>query len=289
MLSTHTIIVNFNAGDWLSRSIASALAGTSGAISVIDNQSEDDSLKRAQQQFSGQARIRWVSNAENRGFAAANNQVLAELESDVAVLLNPDCEMNEQTLEPILQAFESDPSIALASCRILNQDGSPQVTCKRRFPTPASALARMLQVHRFFPNSTRFQNFDYGDTITEEDGVDYVEAISGAFMVVRKTAIEEVGLLDEAYFMHCEDLDWCKRFELAGWKVAFVSEASVIHAKGVSSASRPIQVLRTLHAGMDLYFDKFYKNQYSWLMRMTVKLGIWMSLQTRILAIRLGL
>lgn len=289
MPSTHTIIVNFNAGDWLLRSIASALAGTSGLITVVDNLSEDESFKLAKNRFSEERRIRWIGNNENRGFAAANNQVLAELENDYAILLNPDCEMNEQTLEPILRAFALDSSIALASCRILNQDGSPQVTCKRRFPTPSSALARMLQLHRFFPNSAGFQNFDYGDTVTENDGVEYIDAVSGAFMVVRKAAIEQVGLLDEAYFMHCEDLDWCKRFSLEGWKVAFVSESSVIHAKGVSSASRPVRVLRTLHAGMDLYFDKFYKHQYSWFTRMIVKLGIRASLLVRIFAIRLGL
>ena len=215
--------------------------------------------------------------------------MLTGLDSDYAVLLNPDCEINQQTLQPILAAFEADSCIGIASCRILGEDGCLQITCKRRFPTPGSALARMLQLHYLFPESRRFANFDFGDQASEYDGVQYVEAVSGAFMVVRKEALQQVGLLDEAYFMHCEDLDWCKRFELAGWKVAFVSEASVVHAKGVSSASRPIAVLRTLHAGMNRFFDKFYRTQYSWFMRMLVKLGIWVSLQLRIFAARIGL
>jgi len=192
-------------------------------------------------------------------------------------------------MTPILDAFEQDETIGLASCRILNEDGSLQATCKRRFPTPASALARMLQLHRLFSGSGKFENFDYGNTAKENDGIEYVEAVSGAFMVVRKTALQEVGLLDEEYFMHCEDLDWCKRFEQCGWKVAFVSEASVMHAKGISSASRPIQVLRTLHAGMDRFFDKYYQSDYSWLTRKIVRLGIKISLQLRIIASRLGL
>jgi len=188
--------------------------------------------------------------------------------------MNPDCELNDQTLPLLLNSFEHTPEMGLASCRILNEDGSLQVTCRRRFPTPWSALVRLLLLHRLFPNNVQFADFDYGadDVISEQ--VEFVDAISGAFMMVRKQALEDVGLLDEGYFMHCEDLDWCKRFQQSEWKVGFVSNASVMHAKGVSSRSRPIKVLWTLHKGMNRFFDKFYKTEYSWLTRFTVKIGI---------------
>jgi len=96
-------------------------------------------------------------------------------------------------------------------------------------------------------------------------------------MVVRKEAMHKVGLLDDDYFMHCEDLDWCKRFELAGWKVGFIQKVAVSHAKGVSSRSRPVRVLWTLHRGMDRFFDKFYRTQYNWLVYLVVKAGIYLS------------
>ena len=281
MSRSHIIIVNYNADDWLSRAVGSALRHSDGVVTVVDNASSDQSVVTTQSMIND-PRLRWILNKHNLGFAAANNQVLESLDSEFAVLMNPDCELSSDALEVIFAAFDQNPKMGLASCRISNSDGSTQSTCRRRFPTPWSALMRMLQLHRLFPNNPSFANFDYGDSIDiNSTQVETVEAISGAFMVARKSAIENVGLLDQEYFMHCEDLDWCKRFALAGWSVGFVPSVSVLHAKGVSSQSRPIAVLWTLHKGMNRFFDKFYRDQYSWLLRSTVKLGIIASFVTR--------
>lgn len=278
--TTHIIIVNYNAGEWLERSVRSALTHSNGQITVVDNNSTDDSVANARANFSDQ-RLEWVLNTENLGFAAANNQIMQTSDADFYVLMNPDCELGEQTLSAILSVFRQHAEIGLTSCRILNSDGSLQATCRRRFPTPWSALVRMLQLHRLFPGSPKFASFDYGDQIDTTLGVEIVDAISGAFMVARKTAVIDVGLLDEQYFMHCEDLDWCMRFAQSGWKVGFVPDVSVIHAKGVSSQSRPIGVLLTLHKGMDRFFDKFYQQESSVALRLVVKLGIAVSFLSR--------
>jgi GT2 family glycosyltransferase len=280
MLSTHIIIVNYNAGDWLQRSIGSALDYSDGDVTVVDNQSHDSSVIDAQSVFDD-ARLEWQLNDQNIGFAAANNQVLKGLNCDLAVLMNPDCEITQHSLSLIVEAMQSDPHIGLASCRILNDDGSLQTTCRRRFPTPWSAFVRLLKFDRMFPNNPKFSNFDYADGLDANSPTEYIEAISGAFMVARMSAVHQVGLLDEDYFMHCEDLDWCKRFELNDWKVALVPAAVVTHAKGVSSKSRPLRVLYTLHTGMNLFFDKFYNAEYSLPMRLLVKFGIAMSLVAR--------
>ncbi|MFT5572075.1 MAG: GT2 family glycosyltransferase [Cryomorphaceae bacterium] len=271
--STHIVIVNYNAGDWLQRSISSALRFSTGQITVVDNDSTDGSLEIAQASFSD-ARINWQANTQNVGFAAANNQVIKTNDAEFLVLMNPDCELEENTLVELIAAFREHSQMGLASCRILNSDGSLQATSRRRFPTPWSAMVRMLQLHQVMPNNPRFASFDYGDRVDNTLGIEFVEAISGAFMVARKSAADQVGLLDEGYFMHCEDLDWCMRFSHSGWKVGFLPNVAVTHAKGVSSRSRPIAVLFTLHKGMDRFFDKFYKNDYPWLLRMVVKLGI---------------
>lgn len=273
MLNTHIVIVNYNAGEWLQRSVQSALDFSQGKITVVDNASSDGSVSTTQSLIQD-ARVEWQLNAHNVGFAAANNQVLNSLEEDFAVLMNPDCELNQDTLSAILTAMHADPRIGMASCRILNEDGSLQASCRRRFPTPWSAFVRLLALNKLFPSNPRFADFDYGDQFSNDAPVEMVEAISGAFMVVRREALQQVGTLDERYFMHCEDLDWCKRFELANWKVAFVPAAELIHAKGVSSKSRPIRVLYTLHKGMNRFFDKFYKQEYSLPLRIFVKLGI---------------
>lgn len=288
---THIIIVNYNAGNWLKRSIDSALNFSVGAVTVVDNASTDSSVEDVQAEIQS-SRLKWQLNDNNLGFAAANNQVLKQVESEFAVLMNPDCELDDSSIQPILEAMDSDSHIGLASGRICNEDGTLQATCRRRFPTPWSAVVRLLQLNKLFPNSPKFADFDYGHLDLVDDDrcnssssseVENVEAISGAFMVARMSAVNEVGLLDEAYFMHCEDLDWCKRFELAGYKVAFVPKAKLVHAKGVSSRSRPIRVLYTLHKGMNRFYDKFYKDQYPLPLRLTVKLGIGASFCARAL------
>lgn len=280
MASTHIIIVNYNAGGWLQRSVGSALKFSHGGVTVVDNLSQDSSIIDARAVFDN-ARLEWQLNHQNLGFAAANNQVLLGLDCDYAVLMNPDCEINQNTLSLIIEAMQSDAQIGLASCRILNEDGTLQTTCRRRFPTPWSALVRILRLDRLFPDNPKFSNFDYADGLDASGPVEQVEAISGAFMVARMSAVRQVGLLDEDYFMHCEDLDWCKRFELNHWKVALVPAAVVTHAKGVSSRSRPIRVLYTLHMGMNRFFDKFYQAEYSFPVRLLVKIGISMSFVAR--------
>jgi len=302
MSNTHIVIVNYNAGDWLRRSVESALMHSEALVTVVDNCSSDDSIPNAKAEVlasessdtvkeENRARLSWISNAVNVGFAAANNQVLGELtrrsgtdvEIDYVVLMNPDCELAAGTLDRLIRAFETYPQMGLVSCRILNEDGSLQASCRRRFPTPWTALVRTLQLNRLFPNNSKFTNFDYGDlnASSSASDIEWVDAISGAFIVARLSAVKEVGLLDEAYFMHCEDLDWCKRFAELGWQVGFVSSVSVTHAKGVSTRSRPIGVLWTLHKGMNRFYDKFYKQTYSLPIRYFVKLGIFMSFLVR--------
>jgi len=273
----HTIIVNYNAGEWLVRCLHSVVAYTRGEITVVDNNSTDTSVADGQNAFSSESRLHWQTNQQNIGFAAANNQVLGQINTDFALLLNPDCELNKDTVTVMMKAFSLDSKLGLASCLIYNEDGTVQATCRRRFPTPWSALVRMLQLHRLFPESPRFANFDYGQPIDVNEGevqVEEIEAISGAFMMIKMDALRDVGYLDEQYFMHCEDLDWCKRFEKTDWHVGFVASASVLHAKGVSSQSRPVKVLWDLHNGMNRFFNKHYYSKYSWWLRWLVKLGI---------------
>ena len=290
-MSVAVIIVNYNAGQWLQKSVASALQSTQVTqVYVVDNASTDNSIAELKVSLGDPSvfseKISWILNSENLGFGSANNQALEKIldnqlsNVDFVLLLNPDCELSRDVLPAMLPYFDKYQELGMASCVINNVDGSIQSTCRRNFPTPWAAFLRMSQLQRL--GFARQHDFDLGSQPLPGE-FDMVEAISGAFMLVRVNAIREVGIFDEAYFMHCEDLDWCKRFSENGWQVGFVPEVSVLHEKGVSSQSRPVGVLWNLHQGMLRFFDKFYRQQYSLPFRVLVKLGIYISFFVRVM------
>lgn len=269
-VGTLAVVVNYNSGKWLKACIDSLLSSTpKPAVCVVDNASVDDSLKGLGTAL-GDVEI--IQNTRNVGFARANNQVLRSRAAEFYVLVNPDCVVEPDTIGTMMAAMQKESGIGLASCVINNTDGSIQKTCRRRFPTPRSAMIRTFGLNALFPG--KFEDFDYGGAgVTGE--VEFVDAISGAFMVVRGSALEKVGYLDDIYFMHCEDLDWCKRFWQAGYKVAFVATARVTHIKGVSG--RSLRVNWHLHQGMLRFYKKFYMNEYPKILFGFVYVGVVLS------------
>lgn len=264
------VIVNYNSGDWLLSCVQSLKLSTLLMdIYIVDNASQDSSMAKVEAENFENVFI--IKNNNNVGFATANNQVLETKDADYYVLINPDCQIESDALKQVIDVLEHDKNMACASGLILNDDGSVQKTSRRRFPTPMSSLSRILQLGRWFKKAPL--DFDYGDTPYQTE-VENCEAISGAFMVVSAPAMAKVGTLDGAYFMHCEDLDWCKRFSLAGYSIASVSTARITHGKGVSSKSRPVHVMWYMHKGMMRYFQKFHKNDTHFLYRYLIYCGI---------------
>jgi GT2 family glycosyltransferase len=283
MLKTAFVIVNYHAGEYLARAIESALRYTDSDIYVVDNASTDTSVTLAQQAIrkaQADARVTWILNEENVGFAAANNQVLNSLDADIAILMNPDCELSSGVVSAICDTFNDNSDLAVLSCLIENSDGTLQKTAKRRFPTPSSALSRVPVLGQLLMGRGEFQDFDYGDQLSEEK-LEIVEAVSGAFMAVKMDAATQVGVLDEAYFMHFEDLDWCKRFAQAGWQVGVLNEYRVRHAKGISSRSNRIKVLGYLHRSMLIFFGRYYRQDYHPATFFLIQFGVIVSLVLR--------
>lgn len=245
-------------------------SNTNVSVIVVDNASTDHSLERLGDTAD---KIETIRNRENVGFSRANNQVMATRRAEFYVLINPDCIVEPNTIATVIDALRADETVGLASCLIKNADGSVQKTCRRRFPTPASGLARTLGLNKVQPG--KYRDFDYGSADISH-GVEYVDAVSGAFMAARGRAVETVGYLDEGYFMHCEDLDWCKRFWQAGYKVAFTGDACVTHAKGASG--RSLRVNWHLHQGMLRFYRKFYREEYPRALYPVVYLGVYASL-----------
>lgn len=262
MKSVVVIVVNYNSGDWLEACVRSVLASDYPLqLYIVDNASTDQSLDQCKLLFERHDNLHLIENRTNLGFAKANNLVLNTIQADYYVLINPDCKVQEQTIGHVVEMMQQDHQVGLAGVRILNEDGTPQKTSKRKFPTPENSFARMLGLSRWFSDDSRYSDFNLGQAAVMHD-VEYVEAISGAFMVVSSRALKQAGGLDEGYFMHCEDLDWCKRVWLQGLKVAFYPGASIIHGKGKSSQSNPYRVNLYLHKGMLRFYKKFYRSQY---------------------------
>jgi GT2 family glycosyltransferase/nucleoside-diphosphate-sugar epimerase len=264
------VIVNFNGGDLLMDCVRSVLASTARIeVLVSDNGSTDHSLTKLRQYIRDDPRVRIVENGINLGFARANNAVVAMARGKYVLFLNPDCIIQPDALERMRAIMDTHPDAGMAGCLIRNFDGKEQPGCRRYVPTPWRAFVRVFKLSRIFRNHPRFSSFILtGQPLPEIPTP--VEAISGAFMFVRRSAMETAGLMDDGYFLHCEDLDWCMRFRQAGLTVLFVPNVEILHAKGVGSAGRPIRVEWHKHLGMIRFYRKFFRNRYPSLLMIVV-------------------
>lgn len=272
------VIVNYNSGALLSQCVSAVLGSTIPVeIWVVDNHSQDGSLAALPPPS---PRLHIVQNMTNRGFAAANNQALQQINTasiHSIVLLNPDCIIHADTLErlekQILQLSLTQP-VGMAGCLILNPDGTEQRGCRRRIPTPWRVLMQALPLQYWFPQQPVWQGFLMNRQPLPTGPVP-VEAISGAFMWVKREALQAVGGLDEGYFLHAEDLDWCLRFQQAGWPIIFIPDITVTHIKGACSRQRPLWTSWQLHQGMMRFYRKFFWPTLRWPWRVLLLIGIY--------------
>ena len=269
------IIVNYNTGDLLAKAVESVLAGSmEAAVEVVDNASTDGAVEAVRDNPSYRGRVTVTVNDRNRGFSGANNQVIRRLNAKYYLLMNPDCVLETDAVREFVAYMDSHPDVGLTGGALKNPDGSIQKTSKRRFPTPWSSLARTLGLHRLKVGGARTADFDLAAGTPAGGDAETVEAISGALMFVRGAALSRVGLLDEGYFLHCEDLDWCRRFWNAGYKVAYLPSAGAVHLKGGSG--RGPTVIWHLHRGMSRFYRKHYHRQYPLVFSGLVYTGIYL-------------
>ncbi len=270
------IIVNFNGGELVLEAVQRALAATLPVeVRVADNASQDGSAEQLQTLAAQHPTLRLTRHPRNLGFAAASNRELAAARGDWLLLLNPDCLLAPDTPAHLIAALTADPSAGMAGCLLLNPDGSEQRGCRRTLPTLGSSLGwglRLERIRRQLRPHAQPLNLHQQPLPPEPH---HVEAISGALMLLRRQAWQQVGPLDEGYFLHCEDLDWCRRFADHGWKILFLPNHQITHHQGTCSAARPLRVEWHKHRGMARYYRKFLATEQSALGRSIVHLGIW--------------
>jgi GT2 family glycosyltransferase len=272
--SVSVIVVNHNAGTLLRDCVCSALEQAAQII-VVDNDSTDGSMELLAARFAGEQRLTTQFVGKNLGFAAGCNLGMDHAIHSHLLFLNPDCVLGQGALRRMVAALDSDPAVGMVGGLLVNLDGSEQGGGRRAVPTPWRSFVRAFGLNRL---SNRWPKlfFDfYLHTQPLPTSPIEVEAISGALMLVSRAAVQDVGRWDEAYFLHCEDLDWCMRFRQRKWKILFVPDAPVVHHLGHSSRVRPYFVEWHKHKGMVHFYRKFFQNQYPGALMWLVDAGVW--------------
>jgi len=248
------VIVSFRCESLLRDCLASLRqhpASVPITVRVIDNASRDGTAEMVVREF---PEVELTVNERNRGFAAATNQGLRAGRSRFALVLNPDTRVMVGALDTVLAAMERDGRIGIAGPRLVLEDGSFDHAAKRSFPTPVSALGHFSGVGRRRGARGPLAAYRAPDVDSGE-----VDAVNGAFMLIRRSALDEVGFFDEGYWMYMEDLDLSYRMKQAGWLTWFEPSAEVIHVKGGTSGPvRSPRLEYAFHYGMWRFYRKHY-------------------------------
>lgn len=292
------IIVNFNTRDLLRdclKSVYASQGGVSFNVVVVDNASTDGSANMVGAEF---PKVDLIVSKRNGGFAYANNLGLRHAgfragnfeQSDApryAILLNPDTILPPTALADMITFMDSRSDVGAAGPKLVRLDGSLDLACRRTFPTPLVSFYRMVGLSKVFPRSRTFGR--YNMTFADPDELLEVDAVVGAFMMVRREAIAQAGLLDEAYFMYGEDLDWAYQIKKNGWKIFYNPAVTVVHVKRASSR-RSSKAQIEFYRAMDIFYRKFYADTTPFWLHSLVVFGInfrWRTAQLKVYLARL--
>lgn len=262
------VIVNLNTKALLISCLSSVcreLERTEAEVFVVDNGSIDGSEEAVRMGF---PQVSLIANRRNVGYAKANNQAIKLSQGRYVLLLNPDTRVKEGALEPLLRFMKGCPEAGGAGAQLLNGDGSKQNSIAT-FPSLSTELLNKSLLRRLFPDRFPGKERNYAEPIE-------VDSVIGACMMVRREAIEQVGMLDEDYFLFLEETDWCFRMRKAGWKVYHVPEAEVIHFQGKSAEQNKKRAKVEYYRSRYLFFKK-HRGTWQWavlLVGLLIKLGI---------------
>lgn len=279
MLDLGIVVVNWNTRDLLRDCLRSVeqSEGVTYRVVVVDNASSDDSAAMVRAEFPD---VTLIENTDNRGYPAANNQGLRQLGFErggpddaprYALALNPDTVLPPDALREMVAYMDADPRVGVAGPKLVLLDGSLDLACRRSFPTPEISFYRMIGLSKMFPRSQRFGRYNL--TYLDPDVETEVDSVVGAFMLVRREAIQRVGLFDETFFMYGEDLDWAYRIKQTGWTVKYNPRVTVTHVKRAASRqSRRAQ--QEFYRAMLIFYRKHYRPTTPWWLHGLILTGL---------------
>ncbi len=274
MFKVSVIIVSYNVRSYIAHSIESIISSNYKNIEiiVIDNNSYDGTCDYLANEYNDKCDITIIRNKNNIGFGKAINKAAKVANGDYFFILNPDTIIEESTISILLEYLVENSSIAMIGPKVLNGDGTLQLSCKRSFPTLRSALPRLLGLDIIFPH-TKWAG-KYNLTYLDPNKVHAVDAISGSCMFIKANAFYKVNGFDEDYFMFGEDIDLCKRLWENGLDIHYVPKTKIIHYKGKSVDTATYDSREAFYDAMSIYINKHYSSTMSFLTRLFVALGI---------------
>ncbi len=267
------IIVNYNVAYFLEQclnSVQEALSSVNGEVFIVDNNSIDGSVEMVQRKFPN---YNLLVNKENVGFSKANNQAILQSNSKYILLLNPDTVVEENTFSKVIEFMEEHPNAGGIGVRMLDGKGNFLPESKRGLPTPLVAFYKIFGLSKLFPRSKKFGQYHAGHL--DEFKTSKIEILSGAFMLLRKEALNKIGLLDEDYFMYGEDIDLSYRILKGGYENYYFPETRIIHYKGESTKKSSLNYVFVFYRAMIIFAEKHFSQKNAKLFSFLINLAIY--------------
>ena len=279
------VIVSFNTKAVLRdclQSVFRHMGTLSHEVIVVDNDSKDGSAQMVRKEF---PKTYVIANGENVGFSKANNIGIAKTHGRYVLFLNSDTVVPEKTFSEMVSFMDKTPDAGAATCFVALTDGTLDDASHRGFPTPWNSFCHFSGISKLFSGSMFFNGYNLG--WRNLDKIHEIDALAGAFMIVRREAGEEANWWDEDYFFYGEDLDFCYMLKKKGWKIYFVPTVKILHLKGVSGGIKKVsrdvspatletkkRVTKARFAAMEIFYKKHYKNKYPAFITSLVMWGI---------------
>lgn len=272
-ITLSVIIVNYNVAYFLEQCLSAVFQSkgiSNFEVFVIDNRSSDNSVAMVRGKF---PEVHLIANEQNVGFSKANNQGITLAKGKYILLLNPDTVVEETTLAKTVDAFESDEKIGGIGVRMVDGRGRFLPESKRGLPTPLVAFYKVFGLSALFPKSKRFGKYHL--TYLNEHESHDVDVLSGAYMALRKSVLDEIGSLDETFFMYGEDIDLSYRIKKAGYKNLYLASTTIIHYKGESTKKSSVNYVFVFYRAMIIFARKHFSQNHATLFSLLIHLGIY--------------
>jgi GT2 family glycosyltransferase len=287
VLSTYSmklsiVIVNYNVQYFLEQcllSVDKAIQGIETEVWVVDNNSVDGSLAMIREKFPW---VKLIANQQNVGFSRANNQAIEISTGEYILLLNPDTLVEEDTFSKVIQFMDQHTDAGGLGVRMVDGKGVFLPESKRGLPTPATSFYKIFGISRLFPKSPTFNRYHLGHLSPDE--THEIEILSGAFMLLRKKTLDQVGILDNDFFMYGEDIDLSWRIVKGGWKNYYFPGTRIIHYKGESTKKGSLNYVYVFYNAMVIFARKHFSAQHARLFSFFIQIAIWLRAGAAILS-----